>query len=119
MANGEIVNQQPRMIYDLTKVNSAKSIPSTTENNRLVSSNRETRKVHSNINKVIHNKNLLGQKKEALLKIHVSGLTQMFIQNHQLKQENIVLQRQFSLFRQLIKDPMRLNSVLNRLNIQN
>ncbi|CAL4121067.1 unnamed protein product [Meganyctiphanes norvegica] len=46
-------------------------------------------------------------------------LNQLLIQNHRLQQENIVLQKQVSLFRQLIKDPKRLKSVLNRLNIQN
>ncbi|CAL4075879.1 unnamed protein product [Meganyctiphanes norvegica] len=46
-------------------------------------------------------------------------LNQLLIQNHRLRQENIVLQKQVSLFKQLIKDPKRLKSVLNRLNIQN
>lgn len=43
-------------------------------------------------------------------------LNRLRIENQQLRQENLLLRRKLSLLKQLIKDPERLKSVLNRLN---
>lgn len=61
--------------------------------------------------------NILQQNKDPLVQIQVSTLNQLLIQNNQLEQENTVLKRQVSLFKQLIMNPKRLNSVLNKLNV--
>ena len=50
-------------------------------------------------------------------KINVPNeLNMLLIEIQQLRQENILLQRTLSLLKQLIKDPERLKSVLNKLN---
>ena len=46
--------------------------------------------------------------------IKASRLYQMLVENHQLKQENLALQKQIALIKLFINNPKRLKSVLNK-----
>ena len=100
------------------------AVPSTMINSleEQVSETRKRPKEDENDHSSCHKKKRqciyhLQQNKDPLVQIQVSALNQLLIQNNQLEQENAVLKRQVSLFKQLIMNPKRLNSVLNKLNV--
>ncbi|CAL4075875.1 unnamed protein product [Meganyctiphanes norvegica] len=120
--NSNIREEKPKSIVSNNLQNTKRPRDDDKEDNSNQKEKQKCVQDHNPSTDVTNGKNghQMSRKIYHLKKINAtSELNQMLIQNHQLKQEKRSLQKQISLFKQLIKEPKRLKSVLNRLNIPN